>query len=101
LHVSQSRLETLKKLEPLEIRLAEAVLAERATQQDVAQRSHQRKLSLNKDKLVSAADVEDAAQELAAAQARYSQAETGWLAIARRKPVCNKCASSSAPIAPR
>lgn len=76
LHVAASRLETLQKLEPLEVRLAEAVLTERRAQREQAQRHYERKLSLRKDTLTSAADVEDATHELTIARAKYTQAET-------------------------
>jgi HlyD family secretion protein/macrolide-specific efflux system membrane fusion protein len=75
LGVTASRLETLKKNEPLEVRQAEALLAERTALRDQAQRHHQRKQSLHKDRLVGNADIEDAARDLAIATARCTQAE--------------------------
>jgi HlyD family secretion protein/macrolide-specific efflux system membrane fusion protein len=84
LRVSTSRLETLKELEPLEIGLAEALLAERMAQRDQAERHYQRKLSLSKNKLVTAAELEDAAQTLDVTRAKYTQAETGLQQVRTR-----------------
>ena len=83
-NVLESKLETLKKLEPLEIRQAESVLAERLAQRDHARQNHQRKQALEKDKLAGAADVEAAAQDLAVAKAKHSQAETALAQVRAR-----------------
>jgi HlyD family secretion protein len=62
-------------LVPLETHLAEAILAEREAQRDHVQRIFDRKLQLVKDMLISAADIEDAAQELAIVKAKHNQAK--------------------------
>jgi len=75
LHVTESRHETVQVQGPLDIRMAEAVLAASKAQRDHAQQMHKRKSGLHKENIVTAQDVEVCQQDLLVAQAKYEQAE--------------------------
>jgi HlyD family secretion protein/macrolide-specific efflux system membrane fusion protein len=76
LGVFERRLAALKSLEPVEVRLAEAGVAERKAQLEQAQRVYARAAKLVRT-ATSAQELETAAHDQAVGQARLEQAEAG------------------------
>lgn len=74
LQVAEQRLQALKILEPIEIRRAEADLAERKAEREQAQRTFERLEALRNRELVSAQQLEIAATDRALAVARAERA---------------------------
>lgn len=72
--VIESRLGALRTLEPLEIRIAEAVRDQTRSQLDFASRIHDRQAKLSRGTAASAQDFETAINDRAVAQAKYEQA---------------------------
>jgi HlyD family secretion protein len=77
LQVFQRRLEALQLLEPIEIRSAEAMEAERRAQVQHAQRVHERHARLAKGSAASVEEADLAANEVVVARARLQQTENG------------------------
>jgi HlyD family secretion protein/macrolide-specific efflux system membrane fusion protein len=75
LQVFQRRLQALKALEPVDVHLAEAFLAERKAQMEHTRRLYDRQAMLTTKSAASAEQYEIAANDLAVAQARFEQAE--------------------------
>ena len=74
-HVFEQRLEALKVLEPVDVRLADAVVAERKAQREQAQRSLDRIVKLRATQLGTEQAHETAQYDMAQAQAKLQQGE--------------------------